>query len=597
MKRSRSRSPSEPQKRQRQGGGLSRLFALDELFLRVLSFLDAGDLARAQRVSRHWERMCLDPQLWKHLYLERYPHPHRPKLVYTRSRSATPLRPLARLPSRAFPPPSPPQSPTPEGYHHDRVNHVRHEGVDWKVMMRLGTNWANGSVSAESSVPLPPRPQGDYTQHHMALFPSFICTSSPASPLVHVYNVNGGNSLGIVPPPPGWSSPSRPDMVTALCADQAVIPSPGGPSPARLAIMYASGGFAVVRLRVAEGRLVWTRENVCNTRSRPPRQSSAHTAREDDYVVFGAMHYPSLVTCTRGFLLSIYSLAEGTPLLLGALRSDVSFHPAALSLFPENSKTGFKFRAALTYCTPVYPTSWTISIQELSIDVDRTEISRGECHHVSHTLDKDHWPRRIEPVAGIRGKAVGVGTDGRWCVLAGDDSVIHVYALPGSPYADIAHAQTLLAPSAGVTSLALSAGRCVTGGKDGRVLVWELDVGLDDEEEDEARVGRAAQFVEIKAGGRREPSPPMVPTKIDDDSPALLTLPHPTAISSAARSMFLASPPASFPPASPSSRTETTTTKGDSGTAAIRQLAFDEEKIVGLVDGPGGDILRVWSFS
>lgn len=49
--------------------GLSRLFELDELFLRVLGYLDAEDLANAQRVSKHWARLAVDPQLWKRLYL------------------------------------------------------------------------------------------------------------------------------------------------------------------------------------------------------------------------------------------------------------------------------------------------------------------------------------------------------------------------------------------------------------------------------------------------------------------------------------------------------------------------------------------------
>lgn len=71
----RRRSPSLPLGREDLNHSrreLKALFALDELFLRVLSFLPARDLARAQGVSRHWERMALDPQLWKQLYLGAY---------------------------------------------------------------------------------------------------------------------------------------------------------------------------------------------------------------------------------------------------------------------------------------------------------------------------------------------------------------------------------------------------------------------------------------------------------------------------------------------------------------------------------------------
>lgn len=56
-------------KRRRSDDGLVGLFELDELFLRVLGFLDAEDLANVQRVNKHWARLAVDPQLWRRLYL------------------------------------------------------------------------------------------------------------------------------------------------------------------------------------------------------------------------------------------------------------------------------------------------------------------------------------------------------------------------------------------------------------------------------------------------------------------------------------------------------------------------------------------------
>lgn len=73
------------------------------------------------------------------------------------------LRPIARLPSRAFPPPSPSRTssastslPTTPGKPEEVQSgnraetfgsldmdgqYVRNDGVDWKMMLRLGTNW------------------------------------------------------------------------------------------------------------------------------------------------------------------------------------------------------------------------------------------------------------------------------------------------------------------------------------------------------------------------------------------------------------------------------------------------------------------------
>jgi hypothetical protein len=140
---------------------------------------------------------------------------------------------------------------------------------------------------------------------------------------------------------------------------------------------------------------------------------------------------------------------------------------------------------------------------------------------------------------------------------------------------------------------------------------------VDDAGEEEGRLGRTVGYVEVKRGGRREWKGPSGPVLHDDDeeisendqdeegaedhSRGRRGLPHPASISTAARSLFLPRPPADkemmdVPP-------------------AIRQLAFDEEKIVGLVRmeddvfrptkrlalGPsaktgGGELLKVWSF-
>jgi hypothetical protein len=286
------------------------------------------------------------------------------------------------------------------------------------------------------------------------------------------------------------------------------------------------------------------------------------------------MHFSLLLTCTRSFRLAVYSL-EGEPTLIRALRSDVSFHPAALTLVP--TPTGF--RGELTFSTPVYPSAWTVAVQELHIPLSPLAVHRGECHHVRPALTPaTDWPRRIEPVRAVRGPA-GVGSDGRWCVLAGADSVMHVYALPRK-HEGMVHAHTLLAPPGGVGALALAAGRCVSGGKAGaRVLLWDLEeVGG---EAGEAQVGTArAGYVEVRAGGRRRTEAEEVTAAQTEEGEVVF--PNPRSISAAARALFLPAPPASLP-AAPSVVP---------ASGRIQQLAFDEEKIVGME----GDVMRIWSF-
>jgi hypothetical protein len=71
----------------------------------------------------------------------------------------------------------------------------------------------------------------------------------------------------------------------------------------------------------------------------------------------------------------------------------------------------------------------------------------------------------------------------------------------------------------------------------------------------------------------------------DDEGESDEGLPHPQAISGAARSLFLPRLPEGFE------------SRGERDRDVIRQLAFDEERIVGLVRQGQGEIMKVWGFN
>jgi hypothetical protein len=205
-------------------------------------------------------------------------------------------------------------------------------------------------------------------------------------------------------------------------------------------------------------------------------------------------------------------------------------------------------------------------------------VGRGDEEEAEHA-----WPRKIRPIVGVKGWPVGVGTDGRWAVLAGQDNQIQVYSLPHVRAAEtspISHSHTLLAHSAALTSISLSSGRVVSGGRDGRVLVWELDEDVD--LEDPMR-GRTVAYVEVRPGGRRPKWRGAAGPHEEEEANEEDGLPHPQSISGAARSLFLPRLPEGFEH------------KGERD--VIRQLAFDEEKIVGLVREGTGEVMKVWGFN
>jgi len=183
------------------------------------------------------------------------------------------------------------------------------------------------------------------------------------------------------------------------------------------------------------------------------------------------------------------------------------------------------YRASLAYSSPIYPQSWTVAVQQLHISIPLRHlpgsaavghVERGECFKVGRKVfhaggwSERRWPFKARgEMVGVKGdQAIGIGADGRWCVLAGEDNQIQVYALPSavndgrqaaaalSSDVDrtIRHSQTLLAHSAAITSISLRQGRCVSAGRDGRVLVWELD--------DSAAAAEALEAEELEMLGR-----------------------------------------------------------------------------------------------
>jgi hypothetical protein len=119
----------------------------DELLLRIASFLRVSDLISCQRVSKQFERVAHDSQIWKALFYDRF------------------VRPRAwRIPGLARAPPS--------SLHYSSRNSkwlqdeglARNSGTKWKDLYKLRHNWNRGSCSvseiniAENPPPPPPLP-------------------------------------------------------------------------------------------------------------------------------------------------------------------------------------------------------------------------------------------------------------------------------------------------------------------------------------------------------------------------------------------------------------------------------------------------------
>ncbi|KAJ9114110.1 hypothetical protein QFC20_001626 [Naganishia adeliensis] len=453
---------------------LKDVFDYPEVFLNILSFLPAQDLVQFERVSRYWKRICNDQWLWKRIYLDWK------LLTKIGTNWATGTAAQYSL--------SPSPSPSPA-----TLQHAQADSSTPTKASRSGSRSGRGAVveqvhsrAAVSSGQELQAPSGG--RHLLELSPSFIFVAYPNSPLLHVHsssqpnitatpgNVEEANMqiapLALIPPPPGWSSPSRPDYITCVKVDSHDPTSPSDSSPrgaVRLVVFYQSGGFVVLSVKSdslplsasssgARSRVTWSRL-VVYTPSDVPRRSrrSGYSRQRGDPTVVCEFRSPVLIGCTERFYISVWRLPdlgavgahknEGatgampeSPVLLQTLHSPVSFHPAALRLQlleedgmdahdddEEDYGTGARkpsgpvrqsYRASLAYSVPLYPERWTLAIQDIDItiplsntDADHGSVECGECFHVgrSTTLGNKTMARRWPLVP--RSEIVGVKGD------------------------------------------------------------------------------------------------------------------------------------------------------------------------------------------
>jgi len=318
-------------------------------------------------------------------------------------------------------------------------------------------------------------------------------------------------------------SPDRPEVrqinpscatsdITSLALDQS---PPSSTDTIRLAAFHRSGQFAVHGISSlsfeSHELYIYSTEATHNSQSNP---------RTSD-IVCAAYHHPILITLSSAFYLSVYHLpnpgenntsrAVNRPRLHQILHSFSSFLPSSMSL-TRSSSTSFKL--VIANAVPVFPAHWSAAVSELVITVEEqgvpganldvsvgitttrhaTAVGNGwlpyhpplsspsgssddetdDLHHIiAQTRAMEQWGRKV-------GNIVGIQTDGKWVVLAGDDNTLQVYRLHRPPVPSqiaLTFVQTLYGHTSGISTLKVADGRCVSVGREGGMWIWDLEAG------------------------------------------------------------------------------------------------------------------------
>lgn len=360
-------------------------------------------------------------------------------------------------------------------------------------------------------------------QFHQHYF--FTASRTPSAiPTISVrQTVPSGPSVLIATLVSSSSPTSSPSAVTELRLDDRTSSS----NVLRLAAFYSTGAFTLFDLVLPTSSTAFS-----FTRLSPPLVST-HSPTPDP-ILLARLYSPLLVTVSAAFVLRFWRIGEGIEEAGPRLQSRESWWPVVLTLqsVVEAAETedewGTKveategreerYKVTLAYSTPIFPSSWSVGVQEFLVSIPPSFPSTSKRSRPPRiTLTSRHaiaLPRTSPPRDSFPTRATDLVTSishaDPWIVTSRSDNTLDVYEVVSAPpppppsptqihlavipaaSLQVLHRRTLFGHTGAVESVAIEAGKCVSGGADGRVKVWELGgegTGLTVLEEGEAVAG------------------------------------------------------------------------------------------------------------
>ncbi|GAA5894471.1 hypothetical protein JCM6882_004830 [Rhodosporidiobolus microsporus] len=545
----------------------------EEILLCVLSFLSANDLVTVARVSSAWHRLSYDPQLWRDLYLRTYASASTRRqatsggyVVRTR-----PWRDLYKI-STNWRSGSARTSTLGKGIRQAVLAEAPPEVALRSAVQPSTPTWAAASDDETTDTLL-------QFHHHFFFTASRTPSSSvPDSPPVTVHQTLPSGESAVVG---SFSSlslrgflTSRPDFrpslaVTEMRLDEATS-SPSSPPTLLLAVFYSTGQFSLFRIALpSSSSCPFAAHEVYShlALGAAPSYPFSSPSTPFDPIHHARLHSPLLVTWSKSLTLRFWRVGEGangdievegaeTPLQT----SERGWKPVVLSLAKVEAEVGdgegakgmkgwkgkgrledegrreTRFRATLAYSAPVFPSSWTVGLQEFCVTLPTPSTSTSSSplrpprlsisarHATALPLDTPlpPTPRRSSPFSHRthlfttpRNPVTGIEHSHPFVVASRRDNQLDVYEVvssppsatpppsssafsrfrlspqaprtPSHPQLQLEHRRTLFGHTARVAGVALldasgtgsGAGtpgsmRCVSAGDDGAVKVWEL---------------------------------------------------------------------------------------------------------------------------
>lgn len=434
---------------------LSRLS--DELLLRVFSNLRVDTLLLCQRVSRKFQSIAVDSELWKGLYYDRFIKPRRQHFTRRGTRTSIPSK-STKLPKWLD--------------EQDLLSKGTVTG--WKQQYKLRHNWSRGSCdSSEINVA-----SARHALPFLAKLHHDVVYTVDTTAGLRAWSFKGEQrllaSLSLIPD----ASDIDPVQPTTFTVDTSTFSN----QISRLSVGFQDGSFRLYSFSAAENML---------------KAMYEHPASSNGALSALAFAWPYLLTITDANLLSLYQfenaplLVNSAPLqrgylstLLASLRSHSIWPPLSLALKIH----GTDIVATIAYTFPTFTAGWSAGIQEIRLD-GKGEVIRSR---IASAMDSG-FVSLAKSCPGVRRLSNPIRCSSS---LSKPTSLSYSH-----PYLLVSHSDntlTVYVVTANSSSLSISSGRKLWGhtssvfgahiGKRGKAVsvsargneirIWELEGGI-----------------------------------------------------------------------------------------------------------------------
>lgn len=442
----------------------------DELLIRILHQLPAACVLVCQLISRKWQRLATDPQVWKSLYYTRFVLPRALRLPGKEGGIGTGAAYLPGFASRRS-----------KWLDEEKLlEYTAGEAVggrkrtDWKARYRLRHNWSKGAAdikrielgSGSGRGSDGDEERGRRESRLMVRLVNGIVVTADAREGLRAWDVKASHAgrEGLASCPlsdRGENSPCPSSLAVDTASGEGLVTG--------IAVGFSDGGVGIWKLKLDVGTVFG--------RFCPWYRRIGHARTVEEKGVSGiAYAHPYLLTISEQQVLSLYGLdikipetADETggssgvssatempssgdrqptkrkessalkhdapnPQLLASLRSHTTWPPLSLSI----RSTPTTIIASIAYALPTYLSGWSVGLQELHL-TPSGEISRSR---LASAVDSGFKPLLSSPSSSSRSSPSPspAATDGRGRITTSRPTTLS-YA---HPYLLASHADNTL---------------------------------------------------------------------------------------------------------------------------------------------------------